>query len=137
MDFFLENWILISIAVFAAAMLLWPALVPGARGNALSPEQAVQWMNREKALVIDVCSAEEFAAGHILGAKNLPLESLSAKLPGTVKNKSAPLLLTCASGVRSGRALAEAKKLGYENLRSLAGGMRAWRSANLPVEKKT
>lgn len=45
------------------------------------------------------------------------------------------MVLVCASGMRSNRAVAMAKKLGYENAHSLAGGMGAWRSANLPVEK--
>ena len=92
-------------------------------------------MNREKAVVVDVCSAEEFAAGHVVGARNVPLGELEAKLTGAVKNKATPLVLVCASGARSRRAVAMAKKLGYENARSLTGGMGAWRSANLPVEK--
>jgi len=41
----------------------------------------------------------------------------------------------CQSGMRSGRAVAIAKKLGYEQAQSLAGGIGAWKSANLPVEK--
>jgi rhodanese-related sulfurtransferase len=45
------------------------------------------------------------------------------------------LILVCASGARSSRAVATAKKLGYENVHSLSGGMGAWRSASLPVEK--
>ncbi|MDT7929358.1 rhodanese-like domain-containing protein, partial [Tepidimonas sp.] len=46
-----------------------------------------------------------------------------------------PLVLVCASGMRSRRAVAIAKKLGYERAVSLAGGMAAWRSASLPVQK--
>ncbi len=60
---------------------------------------------------------------------------LEAKLTGVVKNKATPVVLVCASGTRSKRAVAMAKKLGYENVRSLSGGMGAWRSASLPVEK--
>ena len=92
-------------------------------------------MNREKAAVIDVCEPSEFAAGHILGAKNLPLGQLETQLAQTVKNKATPVVLVCASGMRSRRAVAIAKKLGYENAQSLVGGMGAWRSASLPVEK--
>ena len=71
----------------------------------------------------------------MVGAKNLPLGELETKLAGTVKNKATPVVLVCASGMRSKRAVAIAKKLGYENARSLNGGMGAWRAANLPVEK--
>ncbi len=46
-------------------------------------------------------------------------------------------LLICASGARSGRAVAMLNKLGYERAYTLAGGLRAWREANMPVEKKS
>jgi len=134
-SFFIENWILIAIAITSGGMLLYPALSGGGGADGLTPDQAVQSMNREKAVVIDVCSPDEFAAGHVVGAKNIPLPDLEAKLPGAVKNKALPLILVCASGMRSRSAVAVAKKLGFENSRSLTGGMGAWRAANLPVEK--
>jgi rhodanese-related sulfurtransferase len=52
-----------------------------------------------------------------------------------VKNKTVPVILVCKSGSRSSRAVAIAKKLGFENAQSLSGGLAAWRNANLPVEK--
>jgi rhodanese-related sulfurtransferase len=61
--------------------------------------------------------------------------SWSRSLPGLVKNKATPVILVCAVGARSGRAVAIARKLGYEKAHSLSGGMRAWRDASLPVEK--
>lgn len=135
MSFFIENWILIAVAFTAGAMLVLPAVTAGGSAGSLSPAQVVQLMNREKAVVVDVCEPEEFAAGHVVGAKNVPLSQLEAKLPGLVKNKALPVVLVCASGARSGRAIAAAKKLGYENTHSLSGGMGAWRGASLPVEK--
>ena len=92
-------------------------------------------MNHEKAVVIDVCEPNEFAQGHVVGARNVPLGLLDKQLEATVKNKQLPLILVCASGMRSKRAVATAKKLGYENAYSLAGGMGAWRGANMPVGK--
>ncbi len=135
MSFFIENWTLLAVAIASGAMLLWPALSGRAGAGSLNANQAVQLMNREKAMVVDVCSPEEFAAGHVAGAKNVPLGDLEAKLPGLVKNKTTPVILVCASGMRSRRAVAIAKKLGYDNSHSLTGGMGAWRSASLPVEK--
>ena len=126
---------LFAVALASGGMLMFPALTSGGGADGLNPGEVVQLMNREKAAVIDVCSADEFAAGHVVGAKNVPLGELETKLTGAVKNKSTPVVLVCASGMRSKRAVAIAKKLGYENARSLTGGMGAWRSANLPVEK--
>jgi rhodanese-related sulfurtransferase len=134
-SFFLDNWILFSVALTSGALLLWPALTSGGGASGLNPTQVVQLMNREKAAVIDVCEPSEFAAGHILGAKNLPLGQLETQLATTVKSKTTAVVLVCASGMRSRRAVAIAKKLGYENAQFLVGGMGAWRSASLPVEK--
>ena len=125
---------LISVALVSGS-LLFLHLIQGAAGGGLSAAQVVHMINRDKAVVVDVCEAEEFAAGHVVGAKNLPLNELEDKLAGVVKNKTLPLILVCQSGARSARALAIAKKLGYEQAQSLSGGLGAWRSANLPLEK--
>ena len=134
MKFIIDNWYLVFVALASGGMLLWPVL-RSASGGALTPASAVQLINREKAVVIDVCEAEEFAAGHVGGAKNIPLGQLEERLPTVVKNKAVPVVLVCASGARSTRGAAIAKKLGYEKAESLAGGLKAWREASLPVEK--
>ncbi|PKO30271.1 MAG: sulfurtransferase [Betaproteobacteria bacterium HGW-Betaproteobacteria-9] len=135
MSFFLENWMLIAVALTSGALLMWPALSGGAGAGSVNVTEAVQLINRQKAAVVDVCGSDEFAAGHVAGAKNLPLAELEAKLPGMVKNKATPVILVCASGMRSRRAVAVAKKLGYENAHSLSGGLSAWRAASMPVER--
>ena len=134
MKFFIDNWYLLVVALASGSMLLWPTLRSASAGS-LSPAQAVQLINREKAVVIDVCEAEEFAAGQVGSAKNVPLGQLEERLPSLVKNKSLPVVLVCASGARANRAAAVAKKLGYEKAEALAGGLKAWRDASMPVEK--
>ncbi len=136
MDFLTQNWMLILVALSSGVMLAMPALTRGGLGAAaLTPSAAVQLINREKAVVVDVCEPAEYAAGHVAGAKSIPLAELEAKLPGAVKNKALPVILVCASGMRSGRAVAVAKKLGYDNAQSLGGGLKSWREANLPIER--
>jgi len=132
--FILDNWTLIAIAVASGFFLLLP-VVQGAAATGISPTEAVQCMNRDKGVVIDVCSAAEFAQAHVKGAVNVPLDELEARLASTVKNKSTPLILVCAAGSRSKRAQAMAQKLGYEKVHSLQGGLKAWKEANLPVAK--
>ncbi|WBY03376.1 rhodanese-like domain-containing protein [Ramlibacter tataouinensis] len=134
MDFVINNWMLFAVAIGSGALLLWPMVQGGVAGG-LSAPQAVQLINREKAVVVDVCEAEEFAQGHIGGARNVPLNQLEQRLPEVVKNKALPVLLVCASGARANRALAVAKKLGYEKAQVLAGGLKSWKDANLPLEK--
>ena len=134
MKFIVDNWMLIAIALASGVMLLAPVL-RGAAVSGLDPNAVVQLINREKAVVVDECEGAEFAAGHLAHARNIPLGELENRLPGAVKNKNLPLVLVCQSGARSNRAVAIAQKLGYARAQSLAGGMNAWRAANLPVEK--
>jgi len=132
--FFIDNWMLISVALASGAMLAWP-MIQGATAGGVSCAQAVQLINRERAIVLDVSETEEFAAGHVGGAKNVPVGQLEQRLPEVVKNKTVPLILVDATGARANRALAVAKKLGYDKAQVLTGGLKAWKEANLPLER--
>ena len=134
MNFIIENWYLILLALASGAMLLWPVLAGGG-ASGLSTADAVQLINRQKAVVVDVCGHEEYAEGHVSGAKNVPLAQLQERLPTVVKNKSVPIIMVCSRGARARRAAIMAKQIGYDNAQALAGGLGAWREANLPVEK--
>lgn len=134
MTFIAQNWYLFLLALASGSMLLVP-LIKGGTGGGLSPAQAVQLVNREKGVLIDVCSAGEYANGHAVGARHVPLDTFEANLPSAVKNKALPLVVLCASGARANRAAAIARKLGYTNVQTLSGGLKAWRDANLPIEK--
>jgi len=135
LSFLIENWnwVWVLTAAVSGGLLLWPMLQRGAQGGAISANEAVRLINREKAVVIDVCEPEEYAAGHAAGARNVPLATLegSKGLPG---NKTLPLVVVCASGARATRAVGQLRKAGYANAQALAGGLKAWREANLPVE---
>jgi rhodanese-related sulfurtransferase len=130
--FLLDNWMLITVALASGLALIIPTL---GKGSGLSPQDMVQLMNREKAIVIDVCEPDEFARGHVIGAKNLPLGQLEDKLAQLVKNKSSQVVMVCQVGARSARAAASARQLGYENVQSLAGGLKAWQAASMPIDK--
>jgi rhodanese-related sulfurtransferase len=134
LDFVLQNWYLFAAAIASGTLLLMPRLQQGGGPGRVSAADAVQLINREKGVLIDVSEPDEYAAAHAVGAKNAPLATLetSRELP---KNKSLPLVIVCPTGSRAPRALAVLRKLGYENVRVLAGGLAAWRAANLPVEK--
>ncbi len=135
MKFLIDNWMLISVAAVSGGMLLWPVLRGASSGGGLDAANVVHLINREKAVVVDLGEPAEFAAGHVVGARNLPFDQFEAKLSEVARNKALPLILVCPTGSRARRALAVAQKLGYEKAQVLAGGMNAWKAANLPVEK--
>ncbi len=137
MTFLLNNWHLFLAALVSGGFLLWPVVKGGVGGAAsVGTAEAVRLMNREKAVLIDVSEPAEYAAGHAGGARNVPFRQLEAANNKTLpSNKALPLVLVCPTGARSSRAVALLKKAGYDNVRSLSGGLAAWRDANLPVEK--
>ena len=134
MNFLLENWLLIFVAVTSGVALLLPNL-QNLGAPSLSPTQAVLLMNREKAHIVDVRSPEEFATGHLIGAKNIPMDKQQADLGKSISDKKRPLILVCASGMRSQKAVGVAKAQGFEQAHSLGGGLKIWQDANLPLEK--
>jgi rhodanese-related sulfurtransferase len=136
LEFITKNIFLVMIAVVSGGMLLWPLLRRGAGGPWVSALQATQLMNREDALVVDLRTAAEFAQGHILGARNIPLADLERRARELDKFKAKPVIVHCGTGSRSGDGLALLRRNGFGNVVNLTGGYAAWLQAGLPVEKK-
>jgi rhodanese-related sulfurtransferase len=126
-------WLLILAVLVSGGLLLWPALNRAKQGG-VSPTEVVRLMNREKASVIDVSEPGEFAAGHIVGSRNVPIGRLEVA-PELPKNKTLPVVLVCASGKRASKAAKALEAKGYAKAVALAGGLAAWKTANLPIEK--
>jgi len=125
-------WLMVVVAAIAGGLLLWPTIT-GARNAGISATEAVRLMNREKATVIDVSEPGEYAAGHIVGSRNIPIGRLEVA-PELPKNKALPVVLVCASGKRAAKAAKALEAKGYAKPLVLAGGLTAWKSANMPVE---
>ena len=135
MDFIRNNLLLFVVAFASGAMLLWPLVRRSAGGPWVSAAQATQLINREDALVLDVRDPGEYGAGHVLGAKNLPLAKVASGAGEVAKKKDATVIVYCDTGERAGKAAGALKKLGYGKVVKLAGGLAAWKQAGLPVER--
>src|SRR5437588_9771588 len=88
------------------------------------------------AVVVDVREPEEWAAGHIPGAKHVPKSYLESRIDGAAPDRSQHLILYCASGNRSAwatRTLVE--DLGYEHVESMTGGFTLWKDRGYEVEQ--
>lgn len=136
MEFISKNIFLVMIAVVSGGMLLWPLLRKGTGGPWVNTLQATQLMNREDAIVVDLRPAAEFAGGHILGARSIPLADLEKRAGELDKHKAKPLIVHCGDGNRAGSAVALLRRNGFGKVSNLAGGYAAWQQAGLPVEKK-
>jgi rhodanese-related sulfurtransferase len=85
------------------------------------------------AMVLDLRSREAFAQGHIVNAKNLPLDEFEAKRDTVLGSKDKSVVAVCDSGGSSTRAVTALRQSGHESAFNLKGGMAAWTSAGLPV----
>jgi len=134
-DFVKNNLLLIAVAAVSGAMLVWPYLRRSTGGPWVSTLQATQMINREDALLLDVRDTTEFAGGHLLGAKNIPLANLEARAGEIDKLKAKPVIVMCSDGSRAGKAATVLRERGFANVVNLAGGFPAWQQAGLPVVK--
>jgi rhodanese-related sulfurtransferase len=129
------NPLLALTALVAGGMLLWPLLRRTAGGPWVNTTRAIELINREDALVVDVRDAGEYGAGHILGAKHLPIARIDEGAGELAKKKDRPLVVYCDGTERSAKAAAALKRQGFTRVANLSGGLDAWRQAGLPVEK--
>lgn len=134
MDFLLENWLLIVTALTSGGLLLAPQLRGSGGGALVTPSEAVMLINREKAVMLDVGEPAEFEAGHATPAQSAPFGGVESS-PLLPKDKQRPVVLICPTGARSRRAVDLLRKAGHARVLAIAGGLQAWREAQLPVER--
>jgi rhodanese-related sulfurtransferase len=136
-QFVQTNIWLILIAVASGGMLVWPTIRRAVQGGGeVGTLEATQLINRRDAVILDVREVADYTAGHLPNAKHIPLAQLESRLKELEKFKERPIVITCASGNRSGSALSLLKKNGFKEPVNLKGGIASWQQAGLPLEKK-
>ncbi len=135
-EFVKQNAILVGLAIGSGFALLWPLLNRGTNGVPnISATEAVLLMNRSKPLILDVRDAAEFAAGHIQGAKNIPVAELANRLKEIEKFKDKTVLVHCQKGMRAKAACSTLRAQQFSQLHNLQGGLDTWIEAKLPLNK--
>ena len=129
-----NNLFIAAVAVVSGIMLIFPRLRQGRREGIVTPTQAIQLINQRQGVWVDLRPPEQFQAGHIAQARNVAVAEMQRKAGALPKNK--PLILVCAQGRDSARAIAELRSQGFTEVVALEGGMHAWSQAGLPVTCK-
>jgi rhodanese-related sulfurtransferase len=93
--------------------------------KSVSIDELAEALAQGKQVLIDVREPYEFAAGHVKGARNVPLGQLANKLGGL--DSQAVTYVICASGNRSKSAVRRMARAGFEHAYSVKGGTSAWR----------
>src|ERR1044072_2505475 len=113
-------------------------LVAAAKQNIteISPADARQHAEAGEAILVDVREDEDWREGYAEGAKHLNRGIIELEIEEQVPDVTTPIICSCGGGSRSALVAESVQKMGYENVRSLAGGMRAWKEAGLPLAKE-
>ncbi len=105
------------------------------RFNEVSPLEAVNLINNQKAIVVDVRSEKDYQSGHLTNAINIPFQSIASDKKKLEKYKKKPLIIYCRSGNFSTQACKTLEKNGFETVHNLRGGVMAWERDNLFLVK--
>ncbi|MDH5633371.1 MAG: rhodanese-like domain-containing protein [Gammaproteobacteria bacterium] len=136
MEFVVANWYLFAALALILFMLFGSTITLAMNGiKSVNASQAIQLVNHDKGVMIDVCETVEYQQGHIPGAGNYPMSTLGARLKDLEKHKAKPVIVVCRSGNRSARAAVMLKKQGFGQVYNLNGGNMAWQRDSLPMEK--
>ena len=136
MEFVQSNIWMIIVAIVAIYMLVWPPISRQLSGvKDVGIMEVVQLINHKDAVVLDVREESEYYSGHVPHSRHIPLGALGKRHIELERYKNRPLVVVCRSGARSGRACGMLRKLGFEEVYNLSGGVGAWQQANLPLEK--
>ncbi|MCP4874232.1 MAG: rhodanese-like domain-containing protein [Gammaproteobacteria bacterium] len=125
-----------AFAVLLALVFFNEMKIATQRFASLTPAAAVQLMNNEDVVLLDVREPAETIGGKIAKAIQIPVGALGKRVSELEKHKNKTLLVYCKSGARAGAACKELSKNGFEKVFSLNGGILAWQDAHLPVNKK-
>ena len=133
LEFSSNHPILISALLISFFVLVFSELRRKARGiTSVEPQAAVGLINAD-ATIVDLRSAEAFSRGHIVNAKNIPLDELEANREKLIKLGDKPIIAVCDTGISSNRAVDMLRKAGVESVYNLKGGIAARTQANLPL----
>ncbi len=124
---------LLAVAAFIA-VLIYELRERGQRAGAVSPQDAVRLMNQGAAL-LDVRPSEQYAEGHIRGARSLPMERLTEGLEALKRYKDKPVIVYCERGASASAAIRQLAQQGFGKVVNLRGGLSAWRAEQLPLAR--
>ena len=112
-------------------------LVAEAKKNIIevSPQDAAAKLKSGEAVIVDVRGKDEWDEGHIPGAMHMSRGTVELDIEEKVPDTNAMIICHCGGGGRSALATESLQKMGYKNVRSMAGGFKAWKAARLPTTK--
>ena len=135
--FFSSHWVLsllLSFVIIVIIVFEYRMLAVGPKK--IDPKQAIQLINNDKAIVIDVRDISSFNKGHIINALNVSLSDVNDKMSKLSEYKKSPIIVVDELGSQAAVKIAELlSKNEFEKISILSGGVKAWKELHLPLEK--
>ncbi len=128
-----ENYIVFFLLLFLILLLFLHEKNQG--GKKIDSNEVTRLINKEEGLLLDLRSSSEFSSGHIVGSHNVEPKNILEKINSLKTSKERPIILVCRTGSSSSSAGKELKKVGFQDINVMSGGMMAWQSQGLPLSK--
>jgi rhodanese-related sulfurtransferase len=135
LQFLTQEWILVLALLVVAAMLAWHEARKA--GPSITPQQAINLINGEQGVFVDLRDNADFRQGHIIDTLHIPSSKLEERMAELVKYKEKPVVLVCKLGQQSGVASKQLKAAGFSRVYKMTGGMTEWSNLQLPVTSKS
>ena len=126
-----EQWVLVVGLMMVLTLLVLHEMRKA--GPSLSINEAVQLVNSEGGVFLDIRDAADFARGHITDALHIPAAALAGRSAELEKFREKPVVVVCKMGQSSGPATKTLRSQGFSRAQKLAGGMMEWDAQKLPV----
>jgi len=130
-EFIGQQWLLVLALVSTLIMLFMHESRKA--GPAASPQQAINLVNGEGGIFLDIRDGKEFKKGHIVEAKHIPLAQLGNRMTELDKFKDKPVIVVCRMGQSASGATKQLRANGFERAQKMTGGMMEWSALKLPV----
>ncbi len=131
LEFLAQQWILVAALLAAIGMLVYHESRKA--GPSLSPQQAINMVNAEQGLFLDLRDGADFKQGHIADALHIPAAKLGDRMGELEKHRERPIVLVCKMGQQAGVAGKQLRGAGFSKVYKMAGGMLEWSNLQLPT----
>ena len=131
LEFLAEQWILAAALLATIIMLVMHEARKS--GPSLSPQQAINLVNTEQGVFVDLRDSGAYKQGHIVEALNIPSNKLADRIAELEKYRERPIVLVCKMGQQAGAAGKQLRAQKFEKVYKMSGGMMEWDNLQLPT----
>lgn len=131
LEFLAQQWLLAAALLVVVAMLVLHEMRKS--GPSVSPQQAINLVNAQSGVFLDLRDAAAFKQGHIVEALHIPSAKLGERMAELEKFKDKPIILVCKMGQQAGAAGKQLRANGYQKVYKMSGGMMEWGNLQLPT----